>query len=405
MPIPPPSDPTRPKERKLSFLGSERNVLLLHDGELADLRSVLQGLGTPCWEKLTGEAPSEWDLAIATPRHLPAIASLPGAPRDRRMAIVDHDSRTLRALVRRCGIRVVVRRPVHPTALRLLLLHALYRGRERRRPRVAVGAPVSFRLGLKRCEGIVADLSLEGCRLLTEIPLALGNRVLLSPPRPDAAAKSPKVLGRVIRICDEPDYAGHSVAVQFQWLTKGMKKRIAELIRVYEGGPAALPRVTPDKRAPAAEMEPEEAAGSALEPAEEERDRRRGPRIEFTSRVVAHDQEAARVLIGRDLAIGGMRVEAHPALSIGKNFRLAIHIAHGGTSIMVKARVIRDDGVYGVALRFLDLSKADEEHLRRLIEGLPTMEMSAEDGGEEEIVLTEIVEDDSHPDLETELAT
>lgn len=402
MPIPPPGDPSVPKERKLSFLASERNVLLLHDGELADLRSVLQSLGTSCSEKLTTEAPPEWDLAIATPRHLPAIASLPGAPRDRRMAIVDHDSRTLRAMVRRCGVRVVVRRPVHPTALRLLLLHSLYRGRERRRPRVAVGAPVSFRLGLKRCEGIIADLSLEGCRLLTETPLELGNRVLLSPPRPESAAKSPKVVGRVIRLCDEPDYDGHSVAVQFQWLTKGMKKRIAELIQVYEGGPAVLPREV-EKASEASAPTETNADPVAPEP-EEERDRRRGPRIEFTNRVVAHDQEAARVLIGRDLAIGGMRVEAHPALSVGKTFRLAIHIAQGGTSIMVKARAIRDDGVYGVALRFLDLSKSDEDHLHRLIEGLPTVEMSAEDGEEEEIVLTEIVEDGADPSLETEIA-
>ncbi len=376
-------------------------MLLLHDGELADVRAVLRNLGAACWEKLDSDAPERWDLAIGTPRHLPAIASLRGVPRSHRMAIVDHDSRTLRSLVRRSGIRIVVRRPVHPTALRLLLLHSLYRGRERRRPRVAVGAPVRFRLGLKSHEATLADLSLEGCRLLTKAPLTSGNQILLSPPR--SSGKGWLLWGRVIRIQREPDYDGASVAVQFRWLTRGAKKRLAELLRVYETGPASLDRAGRDAKANAlakgaakgatlaAASESRSTSEAVAAPAGAQPERRRAPRIDFTGRVVAHDREASRVLIGRDLSLGGMRVEAHPALGVGKSLRLALHIPQGGKSIAVKARVIRSDDSKGVALRFADLAKEDEEVLRRLIHGLPSLELN-EDDGEEEIVLTEIVE-------------
>ena len=61
-----------------------------------------------------------------------------------RIAILDGESRTVCALLRRSSFEMIVRRPVHPAALRLLLLHALYRGPEKRRtPRVSVGAPVT----------------------------------------------------------------------------------------------------------------------------------------------------------------------------------------------------------------------------------------------------------------------
>ena len=85
-----------------------------------------------------------------------------------RIAILDGESRIVRALLRRASFELVVRRPVHPAALRLLLLHTLYLGPEKRRtPRVSVGAPVHFRAGLRRHRAILAEISERGCRLLT----------------------------------------------------------------------------------------------------------------------------------------------------------------------------------------------------------------------------------------------
>ena len=55
------------------------------------------------------------------------------------------DSKTLRRRLRDAGTDLIVRRPVHPAALRLLILHSLYRGPEKRRTnRVSVGATIQY---------------------------------------------------------------------------------------------------------------------------------------------------------------------------------------------------------------------------------------------------------------------
>jgi len=224
----------------LASLTSKRNVLLLHDGELADIRGLLGQLGSPPWETLDGEVPSSWDLALATPRHLVELSSLGGRKSSlHRIAVVEHDSRTLRALVQRCGIDQLVRRPVHPTALRLLLKHAIYGGRARCRPRIAVGAPVHMRVGLKRAEGILADLSLDGCRVLTEVAVPQDQRLMIAPPR-EGGGRGWFLCGQAVREIEEPDFSGTSVGVRFQWLLPGSRKRLERMVEFYQRGPATL---------------------------------------------------------------------------------------------------------------------------------------------------------------------
>jgi hypothetical protein len=224
--------------RILSSVTPDRNVLLLHDGELADIRALLGEVGTPFRETLCGEAPRSWDLAISTPRYLNQLPSGRGRKRKlRRVAVIEQDSNTLRALVRRCGADLLVRRPVHPTALRLLIKHAIYRGRRGARPRIAVGAPVDLRVGLRSTQAILADLSLEGCRLLTKEPIPLRQRLMIAAPRDSGGGY---ICGQIVREIQEPDHAGNSVGVRFQWLIPGSRKRLANVFDFYAGGPARL---------------------------------------------------------------------------------------------------------------------------------------------------------------------
>ena len=221
-----------------------RNVLLLHDGELADIRELLGKLRMPFSETLVGEVPATWDLAIATPRYLNQFPSSRGRKRKlRRVAVIEQDSKTLRALVRRCGADLLVRRPVHPTALRLLIKHAIYRGRRGARPRIAVGAPVDLRVGLKSTQAILADLSLEGCRLLAKEAIPLRQRIMIATPRESGGGY---VCGQVVREIQEPDHAETSVGVRFQWLIPGSRKRLAQVFDFYAAGPARLGVPLPD---------------------------------------------------------------------------------------------------------------------------------------------------------------
>src|SRR5215470_14795758 len=125
-------------------MGAHPAVLLVHDGELPDLGHVLIGLGVEVHERKGAPIPAErarnWDLVIGTPSRLIELDEGPGRAAC-RIAALSADTRTARAILARSGVRLVVRLPAHPLALRLLVLHSLYRGPERRRQlRTAIGA-------------------------------------------------------------------------------------------------------------------------------------------------------------------------------------------------------------------------------------------------------------------------
>jgi hypothetical protein len=163
------------------------SVLLLDDGELDDVQKMLDGLeisfGRVRGGAIARGTPPPKDLLIATPRRINVVKSefdAGAADPPQRVVIVNEDSNTLRDHLRKVGFDFLVRRPVHPEALRLLILHCLYRGEEKRRdPRVAVGFEISFRAGLLNRKATLADLSVRGCRLLSHTRFEVGKRIKL----------------------------------------------------------------------------------------------------------------------------------------------------------------------------------------------------------------------------------
>jgi len=102
---------------------------------------------------------------------------------------------------------------------------------------------------------------------------------------------------------------------------------------------------------------------------------RHSPRRRFRSRVVAiqqHDR-AMRVLVGRDLSTGGMRIEPNPDLRPGEKISLALF---GGPEerIVLRAEVARNDAEAGLSLRFLDLGPEVTRQLEALVSSLPHLE-------------------------------
>lgn len=131
-------------------------VLILDDGELDDVQGILEELqvefGRVRGGAIAPNTPPPRSLLMATPRRISAVSAIEEASVDEdppvRVVVVDQDSRTLREQLRRVGFDYLVRRPVHPEALRLLVMHSLYRGEEKRsEPRVAVGLEISFQTG------------------------------------------------------------------------------------------------------------------------------------------------------------------------------------------------------------------------------------------------------------------
>src|SRR5262249_30860350 len=104
---------------------------------------------------------------------------------------------------------------------------------------------------------------------------------------------------------------------------------------------------------------------------------------------VSLDAEAARVLMGRDLSRGGMRVDPNPRLAVGMKLRLAVHAETREMPMILHAVVDRDDGERGIVLRFCDLSAELSRYLDYVIHALPLV---IDDDDDEGCLVTELLE-------------
>ena len=356
-------------------------ILLVHDGELADVRALLVALALPFADRRNGLASGDleqrWGLVLVTPRRLALLRFNGRAPAC--IAICDRDSRTLRQALRRAGISLMVRRPFHPAALRGLVLHALYRGPERRRDaRRAIGAPVAFHRWLRRHRAVLADLSEGGCCLLSERPVAEGRRVTLSLPPELCGGRGFRVRARVLR--QQREAGDHVLNASFEGIGARKRAQLRKLLERFAEGPAVLPSDGAARAANVAAAAPAELP-AALAPEAAPPSTRMGVEL---------DEQAARVLLGRELSLGGMRVDRDALLRVGQNVRLALHVSSLEAPLVVTARVHRDEGARGMVLRFHALSRDDTHHLRSLLDSVPAVEPGSE--GEPGVVVSEILE-------------
>jgi hypothetical protein len=390
------------------------SVLMLDDGELEDIQAMLEQLQVPL-ARIRGGAivkgtPAPRDLLIATPRRIDAVvpaSASSAAPV--RIVVVQEDSTGLRERLRRSGFDYLVRRPVHPEALRLLLLRSLYRGEEKRgEPRVAAGLDVSYRTGLRSRRAILADLSTRGCRLVSRNPIDSGRRIRVNLPEALETGDPIAVVGHVLRSASEerPGVGPvHVAAVLFDKVSDDARQALELLVEDLSRGPATLRRGT--ARPPTAVGEdrgkPIPVRPGAVPPsgrgAQEEagrtlavevslvpdadggggKERRVQPRSTYELTVPAFGKRALRVLVGRDLSIGGMRIDRLPALEVGDRLHLAVYGSADEAPFLVWGTVARDDGEAGMGLVFDPLEPELARRLERLVTSLPAVE-SLRDG-------------------------
>ncbi len=337
-------------------------ILLLHDGELEDVRALLESLGTQPIALRSQDRPAAsetrpWDLIIATTRRALAHPECLSGGDDElppaRVVVASEDSPTLRAQLRATGFDYLVRRPVDLGALRLLLLRLLYQGPERRSARrYPLGSEIAYRLGRHDRTAVLGDLSESGCRLLHAEAARPGQRILVEVPDDEGRQSTIAIEGTVIRVV--PPGKGHrgtTLAVAFDDLEDAVLERLREALRL-----SALATRRMDESETRAD------------------DRRQRPRAAFRKRVIALRAEADRVLMGCDLSVGGMRVEPHPSLDVGDRLRLAIYAEAGAPPWIVGATVVRNDSGSGLGLRFDELRRDLSERLEAFVASLPPVE-------------------------------
>jgi hypothetical protein len=413
-------------------MASQPALLVLDDGELGDLVAQLNEMGIE-FAHLRGSAippqiKAPERVVVTTPRRAMLTKDWArGAPY--RIAVVTEDSNTLRAMLRRVGFDLLLRRPIHPVALRLVILRALYAGDEKRREeRVAVGLDVQFRSGFWRKKALLADLSQRGCRLLAEQALSPGARINLPLPK-EISPEGLSLSCKVVRVGAKPEADGRiEIGLAFEALSKEKLAAVRAVLRqlseaagmeearVIGGNRArasATAAATPAQAAPAAAAKPVAAAARpplpsartpkpptpprplsqtrAAKPQEpptgeptrtaspappakaDPSDRRQSVRASFDRKIARLDDEANSVLLGRDLSVGGMRVEYHERVRVGDLLELALYVSPREEPIVVKARVAHDASD-GFGLAFEDVPQETHTRLEKLIARLPSVE-------------------------------
>ena len=121
-------------------------------------------------------------------------------------------------------------------------------------------------------------------------------------------------------------------------------------------------------------------------------ERRGDPRHQYDKHVIALGVEAARVLIGRDISLQGMRVDPHPNVSVGDELQIALHVRAREKPLVIRAHVTRDDAEQGLVLRFADLSQSNQAYLRRMVNFLPILALREEGEDGSGIIISEILE-------------
>jgi len=491
----------------------------LDDGELDDVQRILEELdvefGRVQGGAIAPNTPHPKSLLMATPRRISAVSAIDAASDDGhspvRVVVVDQDSKTLRDQLRKVGFDFLVRRPVHPEALRLLVMHSLYRGDEKRRePRVAVGLEISFQSGEIPRRATLVDLSTGGCRLISSFELEASKQVLVTLPETLGATESITLDGRILRSSYDKrigEEGMYSAAVQFENMSSDVQDELKWIIEDKVGGPPALesavqsakndpgantstPSAKPtyavkrpgprkqlrqtllekespilksdprsedaahlatcnttsdsgveqkhypisvpvevkmaktETQAPVEEIEtqapteendahvptaeavaqapaeavaqapaeavaqaPAEAAAAEV-PVEEVEppnssispdERRAAPRLPYAAKVPAFGTRALRVLIGRDISVGGMQIESNPDLEIGDRLHLAIYGDASEEPFLVWGTILRSDGRGGTAVAFDPVHPSIAKRLEALVASLPSVESLHDD--------------------------
>jgi hypothetical protein len=378
------------------------------DGELGDVRQLLEELGVE-WVAAAESPDRPTALWIGTPGRLMG-ARADGAPTPFRIVVADKLTRTLHSQLERQRPDFLVSRPFHAAALRLLILHTLYAGPERRASaRLAISASIRFRTGVFSRAATLVELSRGGCRLVAPNAPAPGESVTVILPRELTGSADLSLFGRVVGVDPaggfEPGEQACGIAFERLDTEKGgllrsLLERHAEasgslVLRTGARAPAAGAPAAARAAEPAqATARPARTTAAPQPTASGGSERRRSPRHPYARPVLAAGSGAARILIGRDLSSGGMRVKPDAQLRVGDALKLVIYGPAGRPPLLIRAVVSRNDGDDGCVLRFEGLAPSAAAELSAWTQQLPSPSGPAP-GGTSALhsVVSEVVEE------------
>jgi len=345
---------------------SPRAVFLDEDGELDDLRRLLDEIGVSHCDARRATVGERVPLLISSTRSARALAA----------GRAEAPARTLHAVIVDEAAELagpgdlLLLRPIETDVLRLLTRPGRQIALERRlSTRVALGVPVKVSVGEDRREVVVSRVSIGGCGLISPAPLRVGARVRIDLPDELSAPRHLVLHGEVLSARPVTTSDGHTfdVSVAFDELDivdrvtlRALMARHAIDFRPSTEGPSLRGERGLRRRANAADG-----------------DRRRIARRRFQRRVMGVCEGVAHVLMSRDLSVEGLRVEAANGLAPGDDLVLAVLGEVGATPLITEAVLDRCDESDGMFVRFGPLAPEDAKRLETLIELLPPLDLDA----------------------------
>jgi len=330
-------------------------ALVVDDGELHVARAVLNQLGVP-FTHLRGEhvvkkLPDAGRLLVITARLAVALGVSRTRPKPGEppfwLAFSPSESKSQRRLLRQAGFDYTIPEQVHPASLRLLMARALYEGENTQRVhRVPFGGEATVVTTLRRHKVVLVDVSPRGCRLLTSKPPKKGSHITLQVPCEEATPL--QLEGTVVRTAPGLGEGGRAnetaVGVRFDSIQGETREQLKALLSEGKGGPKSYGPTDPPSEAAASP--PEQASRTAeVPPSAVDAPAPEAPRVvEDELRVDAFSAGRTRVLVGRDLTEGGMRIDARDGLEVGERLRLALPIVEREEPLIIEAHVARNEG-------------------------------------------------------------
>jgi len=392
-------------------VASRPRVLVIDDGELSRIRGFLDGFGIDL-RHLRGNVIHEdldgsFDLVIASVKQTLTFegsvdfATLPGKPV--WIAVHAQDFLPLRVRLQRMGVHYLVQSSVGSEALRLLLVHSLYQGPERRDGmRLPVGMPVACRSEMGNgFSADLLDLTRGSCRLLADCELELGSGVRIDLPARLAGGEKLELSGEVSRVEPHPGTPRTRVTITFRELAVESTELLEAILQGKIIGTvvtrlgedlseetASTTISASEREQPSSEPEPEPAA----EAPPEYPHKRSNLRTLYSRQVTALLGGSQLVILGRDLSIAGMRAEQVPELAVGTELELAIYGGSGAEPVLVKAVVARDDGELGTIFHFTEMPEWERPRLEAIVNAGSEIQSLSGDAVGDRVVVTRVRE-------------
>jgi hypothetical protein len=365
------------------------SALLLDDGELGRVRSALARLGVE-FEHHTGY---EGAGGVFRPRRL-LVTSMTRAGFASELETLDgeecnpiwvcahnQDFLPMRERLRDLGAHYLISSALAGEAMRLFFLQVLHRGVEwRRNPRLQVLEGVPYRVGGVDGSGRLEEISREGCRVVVAEPALVGADASVCLPQELSSGGKCWLGGHVTHCSAEAERSGgegFSVIVVF----RDLEPRVQAIIDMILAGRNLGTRITPlyprsehpgemPKTAPDGSVSPSAQPASGAEAAGPVR---RSSRCWYPNKLMIFDDDSSQVVLGRDLSMTGIRLAAHPSLSVGAHVLLVLYADGDDEPMSLAAEVVREDA-RGFGLNFDPLMPEEREWLGRVVSRLPRIE-------------------------------